>query len=293
MLVGMLARAREACRTDFQDLPLCSMSAELGFAVAARRLPRVASLHLARALALRLADHLDSLATPALIPSPHFTSGSNYDSSAGAGAGVGAGAGAWAREGVGAESWSEELEKITDLVSALYSGSGNSADFQYYYELLLARRLLRARYISLPTELHALQRLPAVHRAETMLRDVAMAGSAMDRFLLFLLRRLDAGDGEFKGADEHEFTGSYTSPSSTSCSRFATLPQAARNLLFSHNVTVLCLTATAWPGVLLRGGGSGYSRGSRAGTGAGVGLGAGLGGMRMEPLMASIQAEYR
>src|SRR3546814_13877876 len=62
--------------------------------------------------------------------------------------------------------WAKALELTTDLVQVLCSQA--ATDFQYFYELLMARRLLRARFLSLDIERQALSALPAMNKARLM-----------------------------------------------------------------------------------------------------------------------------
>ena len=87
------------------------------------------------------------------------------------------------------QGWSDALEQVADLVRVLCSET--SAEFQHFYELLLARRLLRYRFISLPTERRVLELLPAMSKSAQMLHDIEQTEANMQRFKKYLLRRID------------------------------------------------------------------------------------------------------
>jgi hypothetical protein len=81
---------------------------------------------------------------------------------------------------------------FTIVLQVLFTQS--SAEFVHFYELLLARRLLRNRYISLSTEWRVLGLLPALSKSSLMIRDVEQTESSMHEFRNYVVDQID-----FKG----------------------------------------------------------------------------------------------
>jgi hypothetical protein len=131
-----LEKARESCRVDLACMG-CGMSADLAFATAYRRLPNSEAVELAKSLAVSVSALLDVHKLPQIVS-------------------------------CGGNKWEEKLNNITDLVQVLFSQT--STEFQYFYEVLLARRLLRCRSISLKKEREVLHLLPAVDKSSLMIR---------------------------------------------------------------------------------------------------------------------------
>ena len=138
---------------DMAETRVCCMSADLAFRVAYRRLKKRVCMELTKALSVRISMLLDSLRQDAVH-----------------------------RE----QGWSNALEQVADLVRVLCSET--SAEFQHFYELLLARRLLRYRFISLPVERRVLELLPAMSKSAQMLHDIEQTEESMQRFKKYLLR---------------------------------------------------------------------------------------------------------
>ena len=67
-------------------------------------------------------------------------------------------------------------------------------EFQHFYELLLARRLLRNRYISLSTERHVLSLLPSMTKSELMIKDIERTVEVMHQFREYIVHRIDFMD---------------------------------------------------------------------------------------------------
>lgn len=133
-LLQHLAKAREASSVDLRSLGCC-MSADLAFTVAYRRLPRESGVELAKALAVKISALLDRTKRPA-----------SYSRNNG----------------------SASLHDIADLIRVLFSQT--SKDFQLFYEVLLARRLLRCRFSSLEAEREMINLLPALDKSLLMIR---------------------------------------------------------------------------------------------------------------------------
>jgi hypothetical protein len=111
------------------------MSADLAFTVAYRRLPRESGVELAKALAVKISALLDRTKRPA-----------SYSRNNG----------------------SASLHDIADLIRVLFSQT--SKEFQLFYEVLLARRLLRCRFSSLEAEREMINLLPALDKSLLMIR---------------------------------------------------------------------------------------------------------------------------
>lgn len=133
-LLQHLAKAREASSVDLRSLGCC-MSADLAFNVAYRRLPRESGVELAKALAVKISALLDRTKRP-----------SSYSRS----------------------NSSTSLHDIADLIRVLFSQT--SKEFQLFYEVLLARRLLRCRFSSLEAEREMINLLPALDKSLLMIR---------------------------------------------------------------------------------------------------------------------------
>ena len=156
-LLQYLAKAREVSTVDLRCLG-CSMSADLAFAVAYRQLPREVGVELAKALAVRISTLLDQhkqMTSDFTTPAPPLTT---TTTAAVAGVAVGGG-----RDSV----W-DSLQHVADLIQVLFSQT--STEFQHFYEVLLARRLLRCRYISLEIERKVTFLLPALDKCVLMIR---------------------------------------------------------------------------------------------------------------------------
>ena len=143
--------ARECSRVDLHSLG-CSMSADFAFAVAYRRMPKESAVELAKAIAVRISSLLDRQKQSL------SQSQSLIESSEGA---------LWCT-----------VNTITDLIRVIFTQT--PTEFQHFYEVLLARRLLRTRYFSLERERHMLTLLPALDKGHLMIRCVLLM------YLLFL-----------------------------------------------------------------------------------------------------------
>ena len=134
-LLAHLSKAREASRVDLRCVG-CSMSADLAFAVAYRRLPGECGVELAKALAVKLSTLLDHSKSSPI--------GGNMNSSY------------------------PPLHQIADLIRVLFTQT--SVEFQHFYEMLLARRLLKCKYSSLGNEREMIKLLPALDKSLLMIR---------------------------------------------------------------------------------------------------------------------------
>ena len=165
-----LVRAREVSSVDLRCLG-CSMSADLAFAVAYRQLPREVGVEVAKALAVKISTILDlqkqmtsdltplSQATPTPTPTAATSTVAAAAVAAVAAGGVVA---------VGRDSIWASLQHVADLIQVLFSQT--STEFQHFYEVLLAKRLLRCRYISLDIERQITFLLPALDKCVLMIR---------------------------------------------------------------------------------------------------------------------------
>ena len=149
----------------------CSMSADLAFAVAYRQLPREVGVEVAKALAVKISTLLDlqkqmtSDCTPLsqATPTPATSTSTATSTTVGTGAVGAVGVGA-----VGRDSTWASLQHVADLIQVLFSQT--STEFQHFYEVLLAKRLLRCRYISLEIERKITFLLPALDKCVLMIR---------------------------------------------------------------------------------------------------------------------------
>eukprot|EP01041_Mallomonas_annulata_P000757 gene757-1443_t len=153
-LILLLQRARAVSRMELAKSLLCYMSADIAFEAAYRRLPVHISLELTKALAMRISSLLDA----SKLDVPH-------------------------------SQWAKTLNDTSDLIQVLCNQS--TIEFQHFYELLLSRRLLRCRFLSLSTEKKALASLPAMSKSETMIRDIEQTPQHMVNFQKFLMNRID------------------------------------------------------------------------------------------------------
>lgn len=149
-LLQYLAKAREVSTVDLRCLG-CSMSADLAYAVAYRQLPREVGVELAKALAVSISTLLDQ----------HKQMTSDFSAPAHTASAV-------AAVGGGRDSIWASLQHVADLIQVLFSQT--STEFQHFYEVLLARRLLRCRYISLEIERKVTFLLPALDKCVLMIR---------------------------------------------------------------------------------------------------------------------------
>jgi hypothetical protein len=84
-------------------------------------------------------------------------------------------------------SWNSA--EIADLIQVLFNQT--STDFQYFYEILLARRLLLCRYKSLDLEEVVLGTLPALDKGSLMIRDIHQSLPFLEKFQKHLFLRMD------------------------------------------------------------------------------------------------------
>lgn len=154
-LLHDLAKAREISSTDMASLINSSINADLAFTAAFKRLSKEFAIKIAKALAVRISKLLDSLKL-----------GIQYS-----------------------ESWNFSINQMADLIQVLCNDS--SEDFEHYYEILLARRLLWGRYMSTQNEKTCLQLLPAMTKSHLMIKDIEKTSRQMSYFRKFLLTRSD------------------------------------------------------------------------------------------------------
>ncbi|RYH32039.1 hypothetical protein EON65_01405 [archaeon] len=104
--------------------------------------------------------------------------------------------------------------------------SQSASDFQHFYELLLARRLLKGRYLTLSMERKILNLLPAMSKGELMIHDVAQSMKLTDLFRSYFLKKVDY-DGLLVSNETIDL------------------------VLLPNRLTVNVLTASLWPSSLL------------------------------------------
>jgi hypothetical protein len=85
------------------------------------------------------------------------------------------------------KSWN--TAEISDLIRVLFNQT--STEFQYFYEILLARRLLLCRYKSLDLEELVLGTLPALDKGSLMIRDIHQSLPFLKIFQKHLFARMD------------------------------------------------------------------------------------------------------
>eukprot|EP01031_Cornospumella_fuschlensis_P033700 gene33700-40768_t len=155
-LMILLKRFRYLSRVDMSITGQCGMSADLAFGVAFRRLPKEVSLEITKVVTIQIALLVDALKINS---------------------------GGW--------NWPSALDELVDIIQVLFSQS--ASDFQHFYELLLARRLLKGRYLTLNMEKKILNLLPAMSKGELMIHDVAQSLKLTDLFRSFFLKKVDYG----------------------------------------------------------------------------------------------------
>jgi hypothetical protein len=79
--------------------------------------------------------------------------------------------------------------EIADLIQVLFNQT--STEFQYFYEILLARRLLLCRYKSLDLEGRILRTIPALDKGPLMIRDIEQSLPLLKKFQRHLFTRMD------------------------------------------------------------------------------------------------------
>jgi len=159
-LLKFLAEVRTISRMDMSITKQCCMSADLAFVTAFQRLSKEKSLDITKALTVRISSLIDAF-------KPHASS---------------------------SNTWMQSVDEIADFIQVLFNQT--SAEFQHFYELLLARRLLKNRYISLPTERRILAILPAMSKSSTMIRDMEQTKGNMELFRNYIVSRMDFMDLE-------------------------------------------------------------------------------------------------
>lgn len=171
-------------------LPAFSRSADAAFVTAFKRLPKELSLEVTKALAVKVSSLVDSNKNHAYT-----------------------------------EKWSGQMGAYIDMIQLLFSQS--AAGLQHFYELLLARRLVRDRYASLSMERRMLAALPAMSKASLMLQDVESSAATMVSFRNYMVAQSDSAAS----------FGSGCGP----------LAGAALNLVLTDGVRVKLLTKDVWP----------------------------------------------
>lgn len=154
-LVDILGDVRHVSRVEMAVTEKSSMSGDLGFLMAFKRLPKELSIELTKALVVRISSLIDS--------NKHQTF-----------------------ENV---VWAKSIDNVIDLIQIFFNQT--SAEFQHFYELLLARRLLKNRYLSLPLERSILESLPAMSKGGLMIRDIEQTEETMGNFRNYLVHRMD------------------------------------------------------------------------------------------------------
>jgi hypothetical protein len=120
--------------------------------------------------------------------------------------------------------WQDAMDSTTKLIRILYDNL--SIEFQHFYELLLARRLLKNRYFSITTESQTLHELPAMNSAHSMLLNIHATSFAMDDFRNYLLYRVDIDQTKYSDEFLH-FT------------------------FKSDSLQIHCLSSSLWPSSLI------------------------------------------
>ena len=160
LLFTRLQRAREASLVDLSALENCSLTAEAALAIAVRRMPRNEAVELAKTLAVRLSTVMDvSKQDPYRLllnmSSRNFSSSMPVESGG-------------QIPNADSTQWESIVSQLCDLVRVCYDQS--STDFAHFYEVLLARRLLQSRYLSIEKEKQILRLLPALNKSDLMIR---------------------------------------------------------------------------------------------------------------------------
>ena len=151
-LLQDLCKAREASRVDLKCLN-CTMSADLAFATAYLRLPKECSVEIAKALAVRISSLLDYQKLRQQQQQQQNRYSNDFD------------------RFHKSSNVCTSTDIITDLICVLFGQT--SSEFQHFYEILLARRLLRNRFISLEREKEIINALPALDKSILMIRYVS------------------------------------------------------------------------------------------------------------------------
>eukprot|EP01034_Spumella_vulgaris_P021920 gene21920-27998_t len=153
-LIVLLAETRHVSRVDLASTRQSCVSADLAFAAAFRRLPQEVASEVTKTAVVRVSSLVDTF-------KPHHRN----------------------------SQWSEAVDKIVDLIQVLFNYS--CGEFQHFYELLLARRLLRNRYLTLDTERRVSSLLPCMPRCGLMIQDIAHSSYELARFRNYLVDRVD------------------------------------------------------------------------------------------------------
>ncbi len=173
-LIFFLEHCREISRMEMFPTKMCCMSADLAFMMAYKRLKRSVCLEIAKALAVRISTLLDEVNSKNSIEEKVSTPYLYNESS---------------EMILSDENWSLALQRVVELVQVLCSHM--STEFEHFYELLIARRLLRYRFISLQLERRVLAMLPAMKKSESMIRDIEQTMRSMHRFRAHVLTGID------------------------------------------------------------------------------------------------------
>ena len=175
-------------------LPTFTRSVDAAFVTAFKRLPKELSLEVTKSLAVKVSSLVDSYKS-------HSHSG----------------------------KWAGQMDDYVDMVQLLFSQSATG--LQHFYELLLARRLLRNRHTSLSMERRMLAALPSFSKASLMLQDMESSTRAMALVRNGVLA--DADDAAVRG------DGARDGPSP--------MRGAALQLVLTDSVHVTLLTKDVWP----------------------------------------------
>ncbi len=212
-LVKLLQTTRDISRIDLAVTKHCHMSADLAFMKAYTKLPKDLSTELSKALAVYISSLLDTF--------KHLNLNMNEAQ---------------------ADSDSELMDfdcsiiKVTDLIRVLCGQT--TEEFQYFYELLLTKRLLRNRFLSLDTEKYVLSLLPAMSKSKLMIKDIEQTVYTMKLFRKYMLDRYDYDQIEVtpnnEGAPQHRML---QFPSNN-----------LKELIFNdNNLNVHVLAGSIWP----------------------------------------------
>lgn len=156
-LLELLMRARDISTCEMSGVHGCLLSADKAFQSISTRINKESYVKLSKALAVRISSLLDNV----WVSQTFF---------------------------VGTLSkWRQSVLEICSLITLVVNNQ--TSEFGHYYELLLARRLLRGRFVSIQEEEWTLSYLPALNRAAAMIEDIKSSAEIFADFRNRLLKR--------------------------------------------------------------------------------------------------------
>jgi hypothetical protein len=188
-LRDILESLRISTRVDMCIGNISFISADIAFENAYRRLPRDASIDFSRSICICLSSNVDE----------SFSQSAEFNNC-------------------------ESMDNIVDIVNVLFHR--NSAEFQHFYEILLARRLIKCRAVSHILEKNLIRELPSVSKGDLMLHDVFQSMKYTSDMRSHFLNRMDRNNVEFSDA-------------------------IVRLVLQEKNFSLNVLTASVWPSFLV------------------------------------------